>query len=200
MNKSILWLIGLLFTATLSLASCDETDGVVDPYYNWKDRNQAYIDSISNVARANLGSEVGQWRMIHTYKYSPPLNDTFVDVNSYVYCKILEKGSGKVSPVFTDKVATHYRGKLITLYDGQTLVFDQSYRGELNQEVAVPVEFDVNGVIEGWIVALQQMVEGDRWEVYIPQNMGYGTNGSSSIPGYSTLIFDVALVKITTNR
>jgi len=81
------------------------------------------------------------------------------------------------------------------------VVFDQSFQGELNTNVAEPVVFAVNGVVEGWQTVLQEMVEGDRWEIYIPYRMGYGSYGSgSSIPGYSTLIFDMQLVKIYTNR
>jgi FKBP-type peptidyl-prolyl cis-trans isomerase len=55
-------------------------------------------------------------------------------------------------------------------------------------------------VIEGWTSVLQQMVEGDRWEVHIPYQMGYGIYGRDEIPGYSALVFDMQLVKISTNR
>lgn len=200
MKKSILWVIGLLFAVSFSVASCDETDGAVDPYFNWEERNQLYIDSIAKVARANLGDEVGQWKVIHTYKFNPQINDLDPDANDYVYCRVIENGTGTMKPYFTDSVSTHYRGQLIPLYDGQKVVFDQSFQGELDQAIAVPVTFSVNGVVEGWQTALQEMVEGDRWEVHIPYNMGYGTYGSSSIPGYSALVFDMTLVKIYTNR
>ena len=200
MKKSILWVIGLLFSVSLVVTSCEETEGVVDPYTNWEERNQAYIDSIARVARVNQGEEVGQWKIIHSYKFSPPLDMNDGDVNDYVYCKILEKGTGTVKPLFTETVSTHYRGKLIPLYNGSEYVFDQSFRGELNQEVAVPIEFGVGQVIEGWTTALQEMCEGDRWEVVIPYNMAYGESGNSGIPAYSTLIFDMTLVAIDMNR
>lgn len=196
MSKHILGIVGVLLVTLLTAVSCEETTGVPDPYTDWENRNQLYIDSIARVAKANPD----QWKVIHTYKFSPPLNDLNPDVNDYVYCKVLEKGTGTITPFFTDTVATHYRGQLIPLYDGSKVVFDQSFRGELNQDVAVSVEFPVSGVVEGWQTALQEMVEGDRWEVYIPYGMGYGTYGSSSIPGYSTLIFDMTLVKVKTNR
>ena len=169
---------------------------MVDPYFNWEERNQLYIDSIARVAQANPD----QWKIIHTYKFNPPVNDLNPKVNKYVYCKVLENGTGTVKPLFTDTVATNYRGKLIPLYNGSEVIFDQAYQGELNPEIAVPVEFAVNGVIEGWTTALQQMVEGDRWEMYIPYNMAYGQFGKTDIPGYSTLVFDVHLVKVITNR
>lgn len=204
MKKSIFWLMGLLFSVSLAVTSCEETDGVVDPYFNWQERNELYIDSIARVANANLGNEVGQWKAVHTYKFNPPINDLNPDVNDYVYCKILEKGTGTVKPLYSDSVAAHYRGQLIPLYDGQKVVFDQSFQGELKEDLAVPVTFGlwegVGGVIEGWSSALPQMVEGDRWEVHIPYQLGYGIYGKNEIPGYSALVFDIQLVKIFTNR
>ena len=204
MKKSILWVIGLLFSVSFTVVSCDETTGVPDPYTDWEIRNQLYIDSIAKVAKANLGEEVGQWKVIHTYKFVPPLNELNPDVNDYVYCRVIKKGTGTVSPLYTDSVAAHYRGQLIPLYDGQKVVFDQSFQGELKEDVAVPVTFGVwdgvGGVIEGWSSVLQQMVEGDRWEVHIPYQLGYGIYGRNEIPGYSALVFDMQLVKIFTNR
>ena len=204
MKKSIFWLMGLLFSVSLAVTSCEETDGVVDPYFNWQERNELYIDSIARVANANLGNEVGQWKAVHTYKFNPPINDLNPDVRDYVYCKILEKGTGTVKPLYSDSVAAHYRGQLIPLYDGQKVVFDQSFQGELKEDLAVPVTFGVwdgvGGVIEGWSSALPQMVEGDRWEVHIPYQLGYGIYGKGEVPGYSALVFDIQLVKIFTNR
>ena len=204
MKKSIFWLMGLLFSVSLAVTSCEETDGVVDPYFNWQERNELYIDSIARVANANLGNEVGQWKAVHTYKFNPPINDLNPDVRDYVYCRILEKGTGTVKPLYSDSVAAHYRGQLIPLYDGQKVVFDQSFQGELKEDLAVPVTFGVwdgvGGVIEGWSSVLQQMVEGDRWEVHIPYQLGYGIYGKGEVPGYSALVFDIQLVKIFTNR
>ena len=196
MKKSIFWMLGLLFSVSFAVSSCEETEGVVDPYFNWEERNQLYIDSIARVAQANPD----QWKIIHTYKFNPPVNDLNPDVNDYVYCKVLENGTGTMKPLFTDSVTANYRGKLIPLYDGTEVIFDQSYQGALNKDVAISVGFGVNAVIEGWTTALQQMVEGDRWEMYIPYNLAYGQFGQSDIPGYSTLIFDVHLEKIYTKR
>ena len=120
-------------------------------------------------------------------------------MKDYVYCKVLESGDG-ISPFYTDTVSANYRGQLIPLLEGTVVTFDQSYKGELNKDVAIPRSFAMNGVIPGWTTALQHMREGDRWQVYIPSELGYGLEGSSSIPGYSTLCFDIHLVKVITNR
>ena len=198
--KNILWILGLLFSVSLAVTSCEETEGVVDPYYKWQERNERYIDSIAQVAKANPD----EWRVILSYKITPDLNNLQQKTSDYIYCRMLEKGEGTMKPIYTDSVMMHYRGKLIPLYDGSEVVFDQSYKGELNTETAVPVSFGVwdgvGGVIVGWTTALQEMVEGDRWEVYIPQGMAYGEMGSGNIPGHSTLVFDMTLEKLYTNR
>jgi FKBP-type peptidyl-prolyl cis-trans isomerase FklB len=99
--------------------------------------------------------------------------------------EVLTTGKGK-SPSPTDRVTVHYTGKLP---DGS--VFDSSVqRGQ-------PATFGVNQVIPGWTEALQLMKEGDKWMLYIPYALGYGERGSPpQIPPFSTLIFEVELLKV----
>ena len=59
-----------------------------------------------------------------------------------------------------------------------------------------PEAFRLNQVIEGWQEALRRMHVGDRWMIYIPYTLGYGTRTSGPIPGYSTLLFEVELLGI----
>ncbi|MEE9331141.1 MAG: FKBP-type peptidyl-prolyl cis-trans isomerase [Methylophilaceae bacterium] len=89
-------------------------------------------------------------------------------------------------PKTTDTVKVHYKG---TLIDGT--VFDSSYdRGE-------PATFPVNGVIPGWVEALQLMGVGDKFELAIPSELAYGANGSGpSIGPDATLVFEVELLSI----
>jgi FKBP-type peptidyl-prolyl cis-trans isomerase len=88
-------------------------------------------------------------------------------------------------PTATDQVKVHYEGKLI---DGS--VFDSSIaRGE-------PISFGLNQVIKGWTEGLQLIGEGGKVTLYIPSDIAYGNSGQSSIPGGSTLIFEVELIKI----
>ena len=99
--------------------------------------------------------------------------------------EILREGNGP-KPKATDRVSCHYHG---TLIDGT--VFDSSVkRGE-------PATFPVNGVIQGWVEALQLMPVGSKWKLYIPYDLGYGAQGAGgSIPPYATLIFEVELLDI----
>lgn len=99
--------------------------------------------------------------------------------------KIIKSGTGK-TPSAKDNVQVHYEG---TLLDGT--VFDSSYkRGK-------PIDLNVTGVIKGWQEALQLMKEGDKWQLFIPSDLAYGSNGAGSKIGpNATLIFDVELIKI----
>jgi len=108
-----------------------------------------------------------------------------VVLDSGLQYKSLEEGSG-TQPGASDSVTVHYKG---TLIDGTE--FDSSYsRGQ-------PATFPVNGVIKGWVEALQLMKEGDKWQLYIPSDLAYGSRGAGGDIGPdSTLIFDVELISV----
>jgi FKBP-type peptidyl-prolyl cis-trans isomerase FklB len=40
------------------------------------------------------------------------------------------------------------------------------------------------------------MKVGDIWEIWVPWELGYGSSGSGSIPGYTTLVFEIELMEI----
>ncbi|WP_315352507.1 FKBP-type peptidyl-prolyl cis-trans isomerase [Phocaeicola abscessus] len=191
MKKSLFLFIGCLSLFAMPFVSCGETDTEADLYADWENRNQHYIDSIAVVARANTGTEPGQWKVIHSYKFSPPLSGTF-NANDYVYCRILENGEG-ATPLFTDTAAVSYRGQLIPLSNGTVVTFEETYSGELNKETSSPSKHAVSGSVTGFATALMHMKAGDRWVVYIPYSLGYGSAGKNTIKGYSTLIFDLYL-------
>ena len=99
------------------------------------------------------------------------------------------------SPLYTDSVAVHYKVWALpsTSYPNG-IVFDSSYNEPFDNDVAVAARFLVGGqMIDGFTTALQYMRRGDVWEVYMPYQLGYGAAGSSSIPGYSTLIYKMIL-------
>ena len=117
---------------------------------------------------------------------SNQISEEFVTTSSGLQYRIMNKGSGDDSPGPESVVSVHYRGKLTN-----GLEFDSSYKR--NQ----PASFPVNGVIRGWTEALQLMKEGDKWELIIPPDLGYGSEGAgNTIPPDSTLIFEVELIEI----
>ncbi|MCU0428372.1 MAG: FKBP-type peptidyl-prolyl cis-trans isomerase [Cytophagaceae bacterium] len=99
--------------------------------------------------------------------------------------KILKEGNGK-KPSINDTVTTHYHGTLIN-----GTVFDSSVqRGK-------PASFPVNGVIQGWVEALQLMPTGSKWQLFVPSHLAYGSRGASELIGpHTTLIFEVELLSI----
>mmetsp|Transcript_134918 Transcript_134918/g.233082 ORF Transcript_134918/g.233082 Transcript_134918/m.233082 type:complete len:159 (+) Transcript_134918:94-570(+) len=109
-----------------------------------------------------------------------------VKLKSGLMYKVLKKGSGKKHPTADSPCDCHYEG---TLIDGKE--FDSSYkRGE-------PTSFAPNQVIKGWTEAMQLMVEGDKWEMYIPSELAYGDRGAGGvIPGKAALIFRMEIIKI----
>lgn len=108
-----------------------------------------------------------------------------VTLPSGLQYKVVTKGTGAVATDSTE-VEVNYEGKLI---DGT--VFDSSYqRGKA-------ATFRPDQVIKGWKEALTMMPEGSIWELYIPAELGYGERGQgASIPGNSTLIFTVEVMKV----
>ena len=106
-----------------------------------------------------------------------------------------------------------------TAYHSNGYVFLNTYFGEKEeQEVGTPLYMQVKGDVRGWIpltsvdaradayplvvdglaTALQHMHVGDRWLIYIPYQLGFGLRNVPEwgVPAYSTLVFDVTLLRI----
>lgn len=216
MKKSFFLLFGLLLMSVCFFSSCDEESNSVDPYANWKVRNERFLDSIADVAKA----KPSEWKIIRAYSQTGSDNSGSLvpnegEVSDYIYVKVLQD-AGVMSEneggrgldacrnvLFTDSVYVHYCGQLM---NGET--FDKSYTtSELDYELATPVKMAVSDVVNGFSTALQNMHEGDRslnewqykgdrWLVYIPYQLGYGTTDQESIPKYSVLVFDIALAHV----
>ncbi|PWS27054.1 peptidylprolyl isomerase [Pedobacter yonginense] len=130
-------------------------------------------------------------------KYAPMIKEgqAFLDENkkragvqttaSGLQYEVITAGTG-VKPTATDSVLVHYKG---TLLNGEQ--FDSSYdRGK-------PTAFTLNQVITGWTEGLQLMPAGSKYKFFIPYNLAYGERSAgASIPPYSTLIFEVELLKV----
>ena len=98
--------------------------------------------------------------------------------------KVIKEGSGAI-PSDTTMVKVHYEGRTI---DGK--VFESSYKN------GQPVEIQPKQFIKGWTEALTHMPAGSVWEVYIPQNLGYGERQAGDIKPFSTLIFKIELISV----
>ena len=85
-----------------------------------------------------------------------------------IYYKVLSEGNqDSAKPTVRSIITAHYTGRTV---DGKQ--FDSSRGG-------VPLACCLCDLIEGWIVAIQQMHIGDKWEICIPAEMGYGTSAGN---------------------
>lgn len=150
------------------------------------------------------------YRLEQDIAFQAKVNDTGFEKwvseagDGYVFAKLIKKGDGKKA-YFNSLVSVYYKGSLTdgTIFDQR--LFDDGvpfpcavspYYAKTVKDPVTEVTTTYGSVISGWTVALQHMVEGDKYEVWIPQELAYGASGSGSIPGYSTLIFEIELVSV----
>lgn len=223
MKRSFYLLLGVLLTGMGMFTACEETTES-DPYANWRVRNERYLDSIADVAQTNSTGEWKIIRA-YTQDYdnggsSSSMLPSQGETTDYIYVKVIQDAQALAQQelaqmgedptpqcrgvLFTDSVYVHYKGSLIN-----GTVFHGTFTSKLDYETATPIKFYVGetGLRNGFATALQAMYEGDhrlpdwqykgdRWEVYIPSELAYGTSDNGDIPGYSVLIFDIALCNV----
>jgi FKBP-type peptidyl-prolyl cis-trans isomerase FklB len=138
-----------------------------------------YFQSIQSSKSGNTLKE-GQ-KFLEENKKKPGV----ITLPSGLQYMVIKEGTGP-KPTASDMVTTHYHGTLIN-----GTVFDSSVeRGQ-------PATFPVNGVIKGWVEALQLMNVGSKWKLFIPANLAYGEQGAGQqILPNSALIFEVELISI----
>lgn len=193
-QKQTLLLLSVTVLTFLVLSSCEEKTGESE-YNDWENRNKTFIDSIAKVASTNAD---GSWRIIKAYTLGDSTAIYTGQTNRFIYARILRDSKSVQKPLYGDSVRVHYYGRLIpskTYPLGYN--FDKSYIGDtLASKTDVPALLSVANTVVGFSTALQNMAVGDRWLVYIPHELGYGTVERTSIPAYSSLIFEMELAKI----
>lgn len=150
------------------------------------------LAGLLNVAFAGT-NEVGK-KFLEENKNRPGV----ITLASGLQYKVLKEGDGEKHPTVDSPCECHYAGTTPSLTpdaidkdEADWSEFDSSYkRGS-------PTTFAPNQVIRGWTEAMQLMVEGDKWEMYIPSDLGYGDGGSGAkIKGGDVLVFRMEILKI----
>merc|ERR1712060_143152 len=118
--------------------------------------------------------------------------------------KVLKEGTGENHPTADSSCECYYAGTTPSLTPNAVDVPDDTEK--LNKEWndfdsgykrGSTTTFAPNQVIKGWTEAMQLMVEGDKWEMYIPSELGYGDGGQGGkIKGGDVLVFRMEIVKI----
>lgn len=179
MKYMLLCLLSVAFLFSACNKNSDETDTV------WKEANEAAFAKITaNSEYTKLESQ---------------------SKNGFVMYKVLKQGTGTQKPIFSDQVKVYYQGWYKSDWTkGDTYVdSDGNYIANkivFDKSLVTPATLSLSSVVDGFATALQYMVVGDKWEIYIPWKLGYGSSKTSSgIPGYTTLVFEIELKEIVGN-
>jgi len=120
--------------------------------------------------------------------------DRSVKLPSGLIYKPITFGMGDHHPLADSPCECHYTGWTAAKWDlgNGKESFDSSYdRGK------EPMTFTPNQVIQAWTEALQLMKEGDKWELYVPTELAYGSKGNEAgVKPDEALVFHLELVKI----
>ena len=201
MKQKTLYLL-FLFLCGMAFTACEET---TEPtaYDNWRERNDAFIDSIRTETGENY-LDLGQTDMVLGDLYAVEVQDGNTTAGlQYAYCKKLVDNPDGERLLYTDNVEMYYRG---TLINGEE--FDGNFEGygATDQQIPLdpaqmkwPTAFDEptvmnvsNNMLNGVEWVLQHARTGERWIIYVPyyDGVGYGESDYNSIRGCSVLTFD----------
>ena len=199
---------GSVIFLLIFLASCSSDTEDYNAYENWEARNKAWYQQIADSARTAIQSARAQygsnweqhcdWRMLKSLQRSQTKQSG--NTTDSVCVHILKRGTGDVSPTFSDTLRISFRGWLMPTKNagGETeeRCFTQTYYGDYSPATAAPQLGAVASFAEGFSTALQYMVVGDDWMVYIPQELFYGAEAKDVIPAYSAVKFRIQLAAI----
>ncbi len=148
-----------------------------------KEKAQAAISNLFvTVSKQKHGPAIAEGKaFLQKNKLQPGVQVTA----SGLQYQVINKGTG-IRPKATDTVLVNYRG---TLLNGKQ--FDSSY------DRKEPLSLPLNNVIPGWTEGVQLMQTGSKYKFFVPYNLAYGERGAGAdIPPYSTLIFEIELLKV----
>lgn len=206
-NKKLSLLVSLILGISLSLfVSCGDDDDKYDVKINevWKNFNDSlfYVHEDSLVSRGGEYIEqkclTGNGNIF--YKRSADIEPASPEMK---YSAIIPKVSAEGNPQYTDSVVVRYMGWYYAKDNAGKIIritFDGT-EGEFNK---LPEVKSVDYYISGFSTMLQFMDIKDlnQVQVVIPYNLAYGesaktdANGNVTIPGYTTLYFNILLEKI----
>ena len=126
-------------------------------------------------------SSVSEFDQMTSFAKKNNINYT-IDPSGLWY-EIINPGTG-TKPRLTSTVSAAYIGTFMN-----ERIFDSTSK---------PIDFPLDGVIQGWTIGLQKIAPGGEIKLIIPSTLGFGPSDDGSIPGGSPLYFYVKLAAIKT--
>lgn len=182
--------IWMLITALFVISCSDDDDDNSDEV--WKLKNEQAFDEIAN------NPEYTELKSLS-------------DIGS-LYYKVLQSGEkGGDKPDYTSRAHVYFKGSYVVTDENKGItkgdVFDSRLFNDgtpYNVALSSGVANSSSGYlveITGWSDALQHMVVGDKWEIWVPYKLGFGESDTKNnrevlIKGYSTLVYEIELVKV----
>ena len=164
----------------LLLAGCEKTE-TFDT--RWKDSNEAQF--------AKIERDAGYTKLESQSK------------NGHIMYKEITDSKSGIKPTFEKTVKVLYTGwykndwlREDTYSDSNgnkitnKIIFDSTPENDISRTLVL------RSLVDGFATALQHMEVGDKWEIWIPWNLGYGAAGNNTIKGHTTLVFEIELDKI----
>jgi FKBP-type peptidyl-prolyl cis-trans isomerase FkpA len=122
-----------------------------------------------------------------------PDADGVIEIRDGLVAKILKPGYGRAAE------SKDYADVHTTLW-----LYDAAADDERGMEIwtsggAQPFQFqlDAGQVIAGWDLGVRCMLIGEKRELRIPPELGYGERGKPPVPPNATLLFEIELVNLT---
>ncbi len=138
------------------------------------------IFTVLSIASCSKSSVSEQDQMLAFAKKN---NINYTKDPSGLWYEIITPGTG-TKPRATSTISAAYIGTFMN-----EKIFDSTSK---------PIDFPLNGVIQGWTIGLQLIAPGGEIKLIIPSSLGYGPSDYRSIPGGSPLYFNVKLAAIKT--
>ena len=125
-----------------------------------------------------------------------PDADGIVEIQDGLVAKITRSGYGRAAE------SKDYADVHTTLW-----LYDETAEGGRGTEIwssggVNPFQFqlDAGQVIQGWDLGVRCMLIGEKRELRIPPELGYGERGKPPVPPNATLLFEIELVNLTASN
>ena len=123
-----------------------------------------------------------------------------------IYYKVITKGNGTKPIYYTSTVSCYYKGLFVADYPKYDIKNGDAYITQKLFDNGSPITISVSSISSllgnGCKVALQSMVEGDKWEIWMPYQLGFGASDYQnstygiSVPAYSTIVCEIEITKL----